>query len=314
MTEINQMELALQNMQRQIEELLAAQNARNAAPDAAANPEPNVAANADPEPRDRRNLKPDKPPTFAGDRNESIDTWIFQIERYFELMGIRETDQANLAASYLKKSAATWWMVEYRREETAGRDLNWDTLVQRLRSRFKPINAGNAARDKLGRLKQTGSVSAYSHAFRIIMQDVPDMHELDQLHYYSKGLREEVAIQVGLQNPISIQDAETMAERVDAILYAHRNARLQASASAYPAKKSFRTPGGVIPMELDTIGRKALTDKDRDRLRKEGKCFYCREGKHLARDCPERKSRRGVNSVEEEDNDRESGKDDSPAE
>ena len=109
-----------------------------------------------------------------------------------------------------------------------------------------------------------------------------------------------------------------MAERVDAILYAHRIARsssgANASSSAYPATKSFRTPGGVAPMELDTIGRKALTDKDRDRLRKEGKCFYCREGKHLARDCPERKKRRGVNSVEEEDNDRDSGKEDSPAE
>jgi hypothetical protein len=188
MTEANPMEAAVLRMQGQIEQLLAAQETRNAAPDVAANPAPNVAANADTEPRNRGNLKPDKPPTYAGDRNESIDTWVFQMERYFDLMAIRETDQVNLAASYLKRTAATWWMVEFHREEAAGRDLDWETLVQRLKARFKPINAGNVAREKLSRLKQTGSVSAYSHAFRIIMQDLPDMHENDQLHFYCEAL------------------------------------------------------------------------------------------------------------------------------
>jgi hypothetical protein len=47
-------------------------------------------------------------------------------------------------------------------------------------------------------LRQTGSVTTYAHAFRIIMQDLLDMHENDALHYFKKGLKESVAIQVGL--------------------------------------------------------------------------------------------------------------------
>jgi hypothetical protein len=236
------------------------------------------------------------------------------MNRYFELIEIRNVDKVNFAASYLKKSAATWWMVEYQRAETAGQDLDWEVLAQRLQSRFKPRNADTAAREKLERLQQTGSVSAYSHAFRLLMQDLPDMHEGDRLHNYMRGLKEAVSLQVGLQGPLTVQEAEAMAETVDAILNTHRRMRLGKGSYSMPTLRPSRNPGGVTPMELDTIGRKALTDKDRDRLRKEGKCFYCREGKHLAKDCPDRRKKVGINHIKEEGSEEESGKEDSPAE
>ena len=142
--------------------------------------------------------KPSKPPSFAGERGESIDTWIKQVERYFRLSDIPEEDQVEWGASFLTKNAASWFEVENQRAETSGNDLTWTTFARAIKKRFKPANAAENAREKLGRLKQTGSVTAYAHAFRIIMQDLLDMHENDALHYFKKGLKENVAIQVGL--------------------------------------------------------------------------------------------------------------------
>jgi hypothetical protein len=37
-------------------------------------------------------------------------------------------------------------------------------------------------------------------------------------------------------------------------------------------------------MDIDVIGK--LTQTERDRLRRSGGCFRCRQSGHLARDCP----------------------------
>ena len=153
-------------------------------------------------------MKPDKPSSFSGDRNESIETWIFQMEWYARLTKIHANHQVKFATSFLKKNATSWWMVKYKWQETAGNELDWDNFTKKLWSRFKPVNAEENARDWLGKLKQTGSVAAYSHMFRIITQDLPDMHEGDLLHYYKKGLKEQVTIQVGLWGPLNIEEAE----------------------------------------------------------------------------------------------------------
>jgi retrotransposon gag protein len=252
--------------------------------------------------------KPNKPPSFAGKRNESIETWIKQVERYFRLTHIHPDDQVEWAAYYLTEGAASWFEVENHRAETIGVPLSWDTLAMGLRKRFKPINADDNARERLNRLKQTGSVATYSHAFRLLMQDLPDMHEKDALYAYKKGLKEAVAMQVSLRGPISVLEAEEMAETADSVLFAHRSSH--EPSRTVTAKAPYRGPGGPTPMELDSGIRTALSNSDREQLRKEGKCFYCREGKHLAANCPSRKPRPKINVIVEKTE--ESGKEESP--
>lgn len=47
----------------------------------------------------------------------------------------------------------------------------------------------------------------------------------------------------------------------------------------------------VIPMAVDSV-RTTLTDEERNRLRMEGGCFYCRQKEHMANQCPVRGSSR----------------------
>src|SRR5690242_15810098 len=63
----------------------------------------------------RPSAKPDKPASYAGERAESIDTWLFQMEQYLRLAHMPYEEWAGSAASYLKRHAASWWMVEYQR-------------------------------------------------------------------------------------------------------------------------------------------------------------------------------------------------------
>jgi hypothetical protein len=94
--------------------------------------------------------KPSKPPSFAGERNESIDTWIKQVERYFQLSDILEEDQVEWGASFLTKNAASWFEVENQTAETSGNKLTWTTFAQVIKKQFKPANAAENAREKLG--------------------------------------------------------------------------------------------------------------------------------------------------------------------
>ena len=47
-------------------------------------------------------------------------------------------------------------------------------------------------------------------------------------------------------------------------------------------------------MQVDRAKLEKLTDKERDRLRKRGACFFCRKDGHMVKECPEKPS--GQNS------------------
>src|SRR4051795_3571325 len=59
-------------------------------------------------------LKLAKPKTFGGKSNESVDTWIFQVEQYFRITESPEDKKIPFAASFLTDHAATWWRHQYR--------------------------------------------------------------------------------------------------------------------------------------------------------------------------------------------------------
>ena len=70
--------------------------------------------------------KPSKPPSYGGDRGESVDTWLKQVERYFRLSDIPEVDQVEWGASFLTKNVASWFEVENQKVETSGEEFTWE--------------------------------------------------------------------------------------------------------------------------------------------------------------------------------------------
>src|SRR4051812_14212108 len=73
-------------------------------------------------------LKPAKLETFGGKSNESVDTWIFQIEQYFRITESPEDKKIPFVASFLTDHVATWWQHQYRNIRYH-RDYRWPEFI-----------------------------------------------------------------------------------------------------------------------------------------------------------------------------------------
>ena len=233
------------------------------------------------QPQTSRYPKPDKPSAFTGRRGESVDSWLFQLEQYFNLTELPEDRQAFFAASFFKENAALWWQSWYRSLIGEHPQVTWTEFATAVRTQFRPVNAERIAREKLTNLRQTSSVAAYTHAFRTILLDLSGLAEADRLFAYIRGLKQNIAALVQVSNPVTVKAAARTAKNIDAVYWEHRPKALWASR---PTRST-----GPTPMELDSIRRTPLTESERANLRRTGGCFYCREQGHLAKDYPRKK-------------------------
>src|SRR3954464_7925942 len=112
--------------------------------------------------------KPQKPRSFHGKKDESIEAWLFQMERYFVLCKLEDSEtRTQYATSYLEGNAALWWRGHV--QETTQPIEHWQDLKTALTAQFKPVNASKLAHDRLAKLRQTSSVQVYIFAFRAIL-------------------------------------------------------------------------------------------------------------------------------------------------
>lgn len=118
-------------------------------------------------------LKPAKPPTFSDNANESVDTWLFQMEQYLLAAPCPDNRKIPLAASFLTDHAAVWWRHMFERLTRVKATWRWDDFQKELKLQFRPVDIERTARDRLYKLRQTISVSAYVHEFQNIVLDIP---------------------------------------------------------------------------------------------------------------------------------------------
>jgi hypothetical protein len=225
------------------------------------------------------NIKPERPPPFCGTKKESLEGWIFQMEQYCHLLPVPVENRIIFSATFFRDNAILWWRAYYRTIVWEGPQANipdWNEYVTALRQQFVPVNIAVNAYDRLRRLTQRTSVNQYSHDFRSIMLDLPEMDQATRLNFYIQGLKDNICPLVAIQQPADLTTAEAMAERVDSVTFRPSN-----RTTGYRTPQ--RAPGGTVAMEIDAIGK--LTDTERERLRKAGGCFRCRKTGHLARDC-----------------------------
>jgi hypothetical protein len=247
------------------------QNAIGAGPPIIPNPAPVVI----PAPR----IKPERPPPFTGKKSESLEAWIFQMQQYCNLAQVPANDRILFAGTFFKDQAAIWWRNYHQEIDWANQAPGWEDFLTTARTHFIPVNTSINAYDRLQRLSQKTSVNAYNYEFRALMLELPDMDPATRMNYYQRGLKESIRPFVAMQQPADLAAAETIAERVDAVTFKPTTRNL-----GFRPNYGHRTPGGATPMELDAITK--LTPSERERLRKSGGCFRCRQAGHLARDCP----------------------------
>lgn len=217
------------------------------------------------------------PPEFHGTKTAGyeIDSWVRDMRVQFSFYGARvfpdDAAKVRHAAMFLKGRAAEWWDTE---DKSTGVESSWDLFVERLRERYRPMQAAVVARERLRRLKQTGTVSAYADVFQKELTPIKDMSASDQIFNFVSGLSSvAVANKVREKEPKSLHEAMDIAVRAEVFLSAGRLGHNQShfgGRGAAAANHAASVPMDVnalqahveIAEQQDSVERGAASDSD----------------------------------------------------
>ncbi len=156
-------------------------------------------------------------------------------------------------------------------------------------------------------LTQQRSVQDYVTQFRTLCFQIRGISAEEKLDRFVRGLKPTVQREVQIRDPETFDMAVQVAERIDAVEYRMRQQLPSVqrilpprfTASAVPPRtlpsSSYSAPTlGPTPMELGALRRGPLTVIERERLRQNGGCFYCRKLGHILPNCPERANRTSI--------------------
>jgi Ty3 transposon capsid-like protein/Zinc knuckle len=209
------------------------------------------------------------PPEFHGLKigGFEIDAWIRDMKVQFEFYGPHEfpddASKVRHASMFLKGRAAEWWEAE---DKSTGIASNWNLFVNRLHERYRPMQAATVARERLDRLRQKGSVSAYADAFQKELTPIKDMAVSDQIFHFVKGLSSlAVANKVREKEPSSLHAAMDIAVRAEAFLaigrYGHTGQYFGPSRSAF-ASVDQGASSTAVPMDVNAVEEEEQGSED----------------------------------------------------
>ena len=154
----------------------------------------------------------------------SPSMWMLEVENYFEAVNLSEgpatgKQRLTLVSTLLKHNALQWWN---RIDRTT--ISTWQQFKSAFLAEYEPKEMSEIARSRLDTLRQRGSVVEYCNEFREQINKISDMSTADQLHNFKKGLQPDIAREVAMQRPETLDKAMHLAQRVDLeYQQAHRN-------------------------------------------------------------------------------------------
>jgi len=203
-------------------------------------------------------VKISPPSNFTGTRSVNVDAWLFEMMSYLDVCAVPDAQRLNVASSYLKDAALQWWLGQNRLPPLE-RPANWVTFTAALRERFQPLAASRTARAQLRALRQGKmNVAEYSNKFYTLVNLITDMGEADQIETFISGLRLDLAREVDLREPRSLQSAMTSAQKVELLLdnrnsYAPNTTPGSRIPNFIPTLTTSSTSSVPTPMELGNL-------------------------------------------------------------
>lgn len=222
-------------------------------------------------------LKPNKPEAFDGKRELlAVNAWVYQLEQYFMLVQVgvtNLTDQIRIgfASSLMKSHAARWW---YMQIQNGTPPTTWSAFVDAIRKEFIPQNASRQARDKLRRLSQKTSVSAYLNEFQNTVISIPGMTTEEMIDRFVGGLKPQTRLEVLKASPTEFSEASSIALNVDNALY---------SSFSSGFSSGLASGNSYAPMDIGNVnagerqnGRgRTSNDEQRQKDIRNKACFVC---------------------------------------
>jgi hypothetical protein len=121
-------------------------------------------------------------------------------------------------------------------------------------------------------------VAEYVNDFNKPFLKLPKMNEDEKIYMFISGFQAEVKLQV-LHCPNDLQTATEIEDRADTIIFqAKRFSRGRGGPTSEPASRNWPNQGD----EAMKLGVARLTDSEREKYMKDGKCFRCGQKGHRA--------------------------------
>lgn len=222
-----------------------------------------------------REAKVAEPEKFAGKRGGEVYRWFAQLRLVF--IGKPHTyrhdaEKIVYALSYMSGSAQSWAMPLLQAlDEGRPHELltSYDAFRAAVITVFGDIDRRGNAEDRLGRIKQTGSVAGYISNFNEQAAQV-EWNESSLVARFRAGLKDEIldSIATAETQPRGLQEWMAMASRIDERLWVRHQTRRPSSFPLPTQPLNTRPPpsgakdsvgrfqstphsSGLVPMELD---------------------------------------------------------------
>jgi len=134
-------------------------------------------------------FQPTKPENFDGVQDRKVvDAWLVEMEDYLHAAKVGRHSSVELAQSYLKGYASTWWRM-VRQEEGKTHGYTWEFFKERIESEFIPKNYDYISRCKLHDLVNVtnDNLRQYVKAYFELMLEIRHMHELNRVCHFVMG-------------------------------------------------------------------------------------------------------------------------------
>jgi hypothetical protein len=264
-------------------------------------------------------FQPAKPGNFDGARDRKVvDAWLAEMEDYIHAAKVGRHSAVELAQSYLKGYAATWWKT-LRQEEGKNHGYTWEFFKERVEAEFVPRNSDYISRCKLRDLVNATNENLrhYVRAYSELMLEIQHMHELDRVCQFVMGLPTWAKRKLEESWPASLSEAITKVENFSNVgrsdksefkknnKFLHKKPRHEGEwnrGQGSPTKdkpkqfqgSGFKPKGSFVKKGAPFKGSQTKGDFG---AKPKGACFNYNEVGHYSKDCPKPKSGSGSSKV-----------------
>lgn len=120
------------------------------------------------------------------------------------------------ASPFLSGTAAVWWYTLVQSNQAPG---TWNDFKSAIVREFVPEDHVRSARDKLRKLRQTGSVSKYLSEFRNLVLTIPDVTDGEKWDRFCAGLKFDVRLEVIKSSFKMFEEAAQLALSIDSAIF-----------------------------------------------------------------------------------------------
>ncbi|XP_057469681.1 uncharacterized protein LOC130758770 [Actinidia eriantha] len=260
-------------------------------------------------------------PSFNGNLQiEGFLDWIVEVERFFEYMEIPDEKQVKLVAYKLKGGASAWWdnLQQSRSRQRKAPIRTWRRMRKLMEERFLPPDYQQELFRQYQECRQGVRTSeAYTEEFyRLSARNNLPESEDQQIARFVNGLRVAIRDQVSLHTLYSLNEAVTLAKKVES-QQNRTNTRPQYS------NKGKQPVPSPQPQPVTNSGSQTKAATTGSTTRQGGnpnpyakasgdKCYRCGEPGHRSNTCPKRATVNLVEPVPEEEDGGDDGGDVDP--